>query len=162
MLPGSTIRTRQTTRQTGPDQYTMIPVLAKILKLLINEFSNNLNEALASSQDDDEPTDDEWEDEEEDEGLGMDNSSADQGLTGKTSNELMISQIVDSAFSTYQDDDDEEDPDAMADPIYNLNLKQYLTEFLGQFCAQPYFPHFVEHLAEPEKISIRSLGISVP
>ena len=37
----------------------------------------------------------------------------------------------------FQDeDDDEEDPDARADPMYGLNLKQYLTEFLHDFCKQ--------------------------
>ena len=41
----------------------------------------------------------------------------------------------------FQDeDDDEEDPDARADPMYGLNLKQYLTEFLHDFCKQAWMP----------------------
>ena len=43
----------------------------------------------------------------------------------------------------FQDeDDDEEDPDARADPMYGLNLKQYLTEFLHDFCKQAWMLEF--------------------
>ena len=41
-----------------------------------------------------------------------------------------------TCFYSQDEDDDEEDPDARADPMYGLNLKQYLTEFLHDFCKQ--------------------------
>ena len=47
-----------------------------------------------------------------------------------------------SLHSSQDEDDDEEDPDARADPMYGLNLKQYLTEFLHDFCKQAWMLEF--------------------
>ncbi len=33
------------------------------------------------------------------------------------------------------DEIDEEDPDVLADPIYNINLRQYLTEFFRRLAG---------------------------
>ena len=56
-------------KKNNPNQWTSIPLLAKIFKLLVGEFSDHLESALASSQDNDDsgPDDsdeEEWEDEE--------------------------------------------------------------------------------------------------
>ena len=67
----------------------------------------------------------------------------------------MTFQLLDPAYSAYfeDDDEDEEDPDARADPMYGLNLKQFLTEFLHDFCKQPYFPHFSQVRSKAHALS---------
>lgn len=77
-------KTRAATKKMGPEQYTTIPVLAKIFKLLVNEMANNLSDALASSQvdaeDDDEDNEEAWED--EDGGMDSGIGSASNGNDG--------------------------------------------------------------------------------
>ena len=55
-------------KKNNPNQWTSIPLLAKIFKLLVGEFSDHLESALASSQDPNDSgpdeSDEEWEDEE--------------------------------------------------------------------------------------------------
>ena len=136
-----------------PDQFTQIPVLVKIFKLIVNELSNNLIDALASDSESEESGDD-WEDEDLN---GMEHSN--QGNRSA----IELSKLLDHNNSIYQDEDDEEDPDALHDPIYTINLKQYLTEFLSEFCKQPYYlTHFAAHLTVAEKGSLASIGIQQP
>ena len=53
-------------KKINPNQWTNIPVLAKIFKLLVGEFSDHLESALASAQDNNdsgpEDSEEEWED----------------------------------------------------------------------------------------------------
>ena len=43
---------------------------------------------------------------------------------------------------------------------YRINLRQYLTEFVGEFTKQPYFmSHFGQHLNAMEKKALASIGI---
>ncbi len=61
-----------------------------------------------------------------------------------------------------EDEEDEEDLDVLSDPLYQLNLNHYLTEFLTQFCKQPYFPtHFAQHLTTPELRVLASIGAQI-
>lgn len=54
---------------------------------------------------------------------------------------------------------DDEDPDVMQDPVYHLNIQQYLTEFLQSFSQQPYFHVFLQHLNKQEKQVLESIGV---
>jgi hypothetical protein len=54
---------------------------------------------------------------------------------------------------------DDEDPDAMQDPVYHLNIQQYLTEFLQSFSQQPYYHAFLQHLNKQEKQVLESIGV---
>ena len=58
----------------------------------------------------------------------------------------------------YFDDAEEEDPDCKADPVYSLDIKQYLLNFLREFTAQPCFPHFAPHLNPAEQQTLQSLA----
>ena len=43
---------------------------------------------------------------------------------------------------------------------FRVNLRQYLTEFVGEFTKQPYFmSHFGQHLNAMEKKALASIGI---
>ena len=63
---------------------------------------------------------------------------------------------------SFDDDDGEEedDPDIINDPLYRINMRQYLTELISEFAKQPYFSsHFAPHLNVMEKKALTSIGI---
>uniref|UniRef100_A0A8C1PGP9 Importin 9 n=1 Tax=Cyprinus carpio TaxID=7962 RepID=A0A8C1PGP9_CYPCA len=62
-------------------------------------------------------------------------------------------------YDDYYEDDDEEDPDALKDPIYQIDLQAYLTDFLTQFAQQPCYSMFSSHLNEVERRVLQSIGI---
>ncbi|GCB75105.1 hypothetical protein scyTo_0020322, partial [Scyliorhinus torazame] len=59
----------------------------------------------------------------------------------------------------YYDEDDEDDPDTLKDPLYQVDLQAYLTDYLRQFAQQPCYTPFSDHLNEKEKRVLRSIGI---
>jgi len=147
-------------KKVNPDQWTNIPLLVKIFKLLVGDLSDHLENALASAQDDHndidsgaEETDEEWEDDD----------STEMNSTGRTFKQTELSRLLglNGTFDDEEDGEDEEDdPDALADPLYRINLRQYLTEFVGEFTKQPYFmSHFGQHLNAMEKKALASIGI---
>jgi hypothetical protein len=58
-----------------------------------------------------------------------------------------------------EDTGDDENPDALQDPVYHINIQQYLTEFLQSFSQQPYFHAFLQHLNKQEKQVLESIGV---
>ncbi|KZC12620.1 Importin-9 [Dufourea novaeangliae] len=135
------VRTRSKA-ESQPYQWTTIPVLAKIFKLIINELSNDL-EAVAANQDSSESDDDE-------EGDG-DNAFLDPGYETM----LLLEEAANEA------EEEEEDPELLEDSIYHLNLGQYLRDFLLNFSTHHCFPAFVQHLNIPERKVLGSLNINV-
>merc|ERR1711931_265946 len=119
------------TRVTGSsrrnEQWTQVPLLAKLLKLLICEINNIIEEANDGGESGDED-EDEWDDDSQE-------SDTDQ-TSGK---QLVDLSTLLAPAEDYLDDEEEDDPDCKADPIYNLDLKQYLVNFIREFSAQPYF-----------------------
>jgi len=61
----------------------------------------------------------------------------------------------DSTRSLY--DVEEEDPDCKNDPIFSVDIRQYLVNYLREFCHQPYFSHFAPHLTQQEASTLQSL-----
>lgn len=117
---------------------------------------------MANSQQDYEDSDSEAEEWDDDDDNGMNNPSE---RTGRSFRQTEISRLL-STNGLYGDDEDDEDededPDALADPIYKLNLRQYLNEIVGEFVKQPFFQeHFCVHLNEMEKKALSSIGISL-
>nr|XP_003701541.2 PREDICTED: importin-9 isoform X1 [Megachile rotundata] len=135
------VRTRSKA-ESQPYQWTTVPVLAKIFKLIINELSNDI-EAVAANQETDESEDDE-------EGDG-DNVYLDPGYETM----LLLEEAANEA------EEDEDDPELLQDSIYHLNLSQYLQDFLLNFSTHHCFPAYVEHLNIPERKVLTSLNINV-
>ncbi|KAF9431329.1 hypothetical protein BGZ76_000457 [Entomortierella beljakovae] len=109
----SRIVTRSRSRTT-PDQYTVTTVPVKIIRLLSTDLTNKIEEEedqAAESDYDDEDGDDDWEDE-DDGGQKKDKYS-------------LLSDILDANGIDFdgEDEEDEVDPDTLADPIYQLNMK---------------------------------------
>ncbi|XP_076236291.1 importin 9 isoform X2 [Calliopsis andreniformis] len=142
IFPGNEegVRTRSKA-ESQPYQWTTIPVLAKIFKLIINELSNVIEEIVASQESD------ESNDDEED---GDDNTYIDPGY------ETML--LLEDALNEAEEQED--DPDMLQDSIYHLNLRQYLRDFLLNFSTHHCFPAYVQHLDIPERKVLSSLNIN--
>jgi len=139
-------RSTRSSRQNKPEQWTEVPLLAKLLKLLINEIQNLMEENV--------DLDDESEDDEEWEGDSQDSEGS---LNTSNSKGIDLSKLLAPA-EDYLEDVEEEDPDCKADPVYSLDIKQYLLNFLREFTAQPCFSHFAPHLNQAEQQALRSLA----
>lgn len=96
----------------APDQFTVTTVPNKIIRLLAMDLTNKIEEDEDQSAEldfDDDEGDDDWEDEE-------DGRSREQFA--------FLSDVIDShGLDTEGDEEEEADPDIMADPIYQLNMK---------------------------------------
>jgi len=153
------IRTRSRAVKT-PDEWTNVPVLIKIYKLLINELSNQIEASsskLVDGEDDDE--DGEWEDVVEE---GDDDDDADFDVGRDDTLAGLLSQLAPSHMRGFEcDEEEEDDPDAAKDPISAIDLQAYLTDFLTSLSQQPCFPTFSQHHSESEKLILRTAGIQV-
>jgi len=139
-------RSTRSSRQNKPEQWTEVPLLAKLLKLLINEIQNLMEENV--------DLDDESEDDEEWEGDSQDSEGS---INASNSKGIDLSKLLAPA-EDYLEDVEEEDPDCKADPVYSLDIKQYLLNFLREFTAQPCFSHFAPHLNQAETQTLHSLA----
>ena len=137
--------TRVTRSSRRNEQWTQVPLLAKLFKLLVNEINNIIEEANDEVESGDEE-DDEFED---------DSQESDSSLTpGKG---IDLATLLAPAEDYLDDDQEEDDPDCKADPIYSLDMKQYLVTFIRDFSSQPYFSHFTPHLNTSEQDTIKSI-----
>ena len=84
-----------------------------------------------------------WDEESQD---SQDEGQAESGAQGLDLSKLLSGATSDSFLSEVED----EDPDWKSDPLYSVDLKQYLVTFLREFCQQPYFSHFAPHLNQQE------------
>ena len=98
--------------------------------------------------------DDESDDDEEWEGDSQDSEGS---LNVSNSKGIDLSKLLAPA-EDYLEDVEEEDPDCKADPVYSLDIKQYLLNFLREFTAQPCFSHFAPHLNQAETQTLHSLA----
>ena len=160
ITPGANTQSRtRSQKKSNPDQWTSVPVLVKIFKLLVQEITSNMDAALDCNS-----ADEESEDETNNGTNGLD--SIDAGADKM----VHLSDLLDAATAAkngtglgfFDDDglDEEEDPDALADPIYNINVCRYLTDFVSEFSRQPFFAaHFAPHLNQSEKTTLATIGV---
>lgn len=150
-IANDSARTRSQ-KKHNPDQWTSVPLLVKIFKILVSELSDHIENALASALDEEE-SDDEWEDENE----------MNSEMKPKKNGGTELSRLL----GTFQDDeedeeDEDDDPDALADPLFRMNMRQYLTEFITEFVRNPYFSnHFAPHLNLLEKKALGNININI-
>ncbi|KAK7789846.1 hypothetical protein R5R35_003757 [Gryllus longicercus] len=132
--------------QNQMDHWTTIPLLVKIYKLLVNELSNAMEASAAKTSEDLEETDEEWSGEEDEEGSCLEHRKKEKIFIGDDG---------------VDDDDAEDDPDILQDPVYHLNMQQYLTDFLQSVSQQPCFPVFSQHLNNQERQVLAAIGIAL-
>ncbi|XP_014471469.1 PREDICTED: importin-9 [Dinoponera quadriceps] len=135
------VRTRSKT-ESRPYEWTTVPVLVKIFKVIINELSVDM-EAVGAT-----PDTNESDEEEDDEGEEV---LIDPG----TENNILR---IDAADESY--DDADEDPELVHDSIYHLNMSQYLRDFLLNFSTHHCFPMYLQHLNVPELKVLNNININ--
>ncbi|PVD24404.1 hypothetical protein C0Q70_14886 [Pomacea canaliculata] len=144
---------------TNPDQWTMIPVLVKMYKLLINELSNQLEAAIARREEDAEEEDDD-DDNECDEGEDNDELECEEDVAGQS-----LSSLLDDFVGSYQgfglDEDEDDDPDTASDPVNQVDLQAYLTEFLQTLSTQVCYSMFSAHHNAAETQVLRAININL-
>ena len=91
-----------------------MPLLAKLLKLLINEMHNIIEEANDEGDSGDE--EEEWDD---------DSQESDSSLT-TNSKGIDLASLLAPAEDYLDAEEEDDDPDCKADPLYSLDMKQYL------------------------------------
>ena len=96
----------------------------------------------------------ESEDEDDEEWDNEDSQESDSSSTNNR--EIDLSQLLAPA-EDYLDDEDEMDPDSKNDPLYSLDIKQYLINFLREFSASPYISHFTPHLNPGEQETMKAV-----
>jgi len=137
-------RTRST-RASRPAQFSMVPLLAKLTKLLLMEVANLME---FGEDDSDEDYDSEGEIDSQDGSLNGSNG-------GK--NGVELSSLLDEGAELIDLEDEDEDPDAKLDPINAVDLKKYLISFLREFSSQPVFEHFLPHLNPTEALTLQHI-----
>ncbi|XP_072336822.1 importin-9 isoform X3 [Scyliorhinus torazame] len=151
------IRTRSKAAK-NPERWTNIPLLVKLFKLLIGELSSameaNLSRQSTAAEWNQDEVNDMWEDQDDD-----DDEDDDEGLAGQLLSDLLNPGAGVRYDDDYYDEDDEDDPDTLKDPLYQVDLQAYLTDYLRQFAQQPCYTPFSDHLNEKEKRVLRSIGI---
>ncbi|CAH1265152.1 IPO9 [Branchiostoma lanceolatum] len=150
------IRTRSKAA-SQPEQWTMVPVLVKLYKLLINELSSQIENNMsrqASAGGEDLDDEEGWDDDDDDD-------AGDEEAMGQTLSQLL--DVGGAGIYGYDDFDDEEedDPDAAKDELNQVDLQAYLTDYLQQLAQQPCHSAFLQHLTDSEKRVLASIGIPV-
>jgi hypothetical protein len=56
---------------------------------------------------------------------------------------------------------DEDDPEALSDPLMKIDLLEYLTQYLQSFSQQSCYSFFKEHHNDIEKDVLKQIGIIV-
>lgn len=140
--PNAGIVTRSRAKR-NPDQYTAIPLPAKIIKLLVSDTSNafvNEQAPIEEAESGDEEGGD-WEDVEDD-------------LFSSRNDINFLSEMLNQVDNN---DDEEDSPDLKNDPIYQTDMKAYLTDFFRN-CNTHNVNNFVEicqnQLNEEEKMTL--------
>lgn len=138
----SGIKTRSKTKAGDDTKWTSVPVSVKILKLLLAEIYNiqESNETNAHNQ----SLEDDEDDDDDENGAGGNGDFGPDGDSCTFHNE-------DSCDGFEEDDEDDEDEDWSSDPIFKLNMMEYLMNFIKDFQQTEYFIQFFDQLNEFEK-----------
>lgn len=129
------VRTRSKT-EAQPYQWTTVPLLVKIFKLLISEVKNDM-EDMSDNEDETDSEDDD-----------------DRGSYTDLGNEVILDQKCVEEWNV------DEDPDMRWDSIELLDIHQYLPDFLLNFSTHHCFPTYARYLTPIEQKVLNSLDIN--
>jgi len=150
-----------------------VPV--KIIKLLCTDLTNKIEEEYAGELDSDEEDDDSGEEYEDDEQheetveetpISRHTSGAAQNIAKGTSvrdQYAFLSDYLESQgrpldyFDAAEDEADVLDTDVLSDPIYQMDMKDFLVNFFQQ-CIQQNSPAFAECVAELSEVQKQTLS----
>ncbi|KAG0343942.1 hypothetical protein BG004_004876 [Podila humilis] len=161
VTPSSRVKTRSKAKST-PDLYASVSVPVKIIKLLSADLTSKIEEEAASGAGDKEEEDSDFDDDddEDDEESSFEEGDSTGGGNGskiKKYKYAILSHMLGSLqldmdgkeceVDGEDNDNDEDDPEVLADPIYQMSLKVYLVEFFRE-CIQQNSPTFAQSVAE--------------
>lgn len=152
------IQTRSKTKTSTP-QFTQIPAAVKIYKLLINELNHSLEEKEIGAGGDRGEEEGGWEDEEEDDEEAVDGQAVLSDLLA--SGDSGINDHLAYEFRDYCDDEEEEDdPDVKEDPIYAMDIGEYLGEMIRQLSTSGCHAELKTHLTPAEIAILNKIGVA--
>ena len=154
-----------------PEQWTRVPLVVKLFKILVLELQNQINtrkelEEDANFDDDDEDDDDDNTGQNHD---IDDPSEGDQRGDEGPSNRLKSNDDETTKYLERYDNllDDvfdyeffqEKDPDAFNDPLMQVDLLDYLKERLRLFATHAFFAVFQQHLNSIERGALQKIAV---
>lgn len=156
-------RTRSKTSKQ-PEQWTRVPLVVKLFKMLVLELQNQINtrkelEEDANFNDDDDEDDD---DNENVTDIKQDGDINESNVLKSTDDETtkylerydnLLDDVFDYEF--FQ----EKDPDAFNDPLMQVDLLDYLKERLRLFATHAWFAIFQQHLNIIERNALQKIAI---
>ncbi|CAG8449022.1 6245_t:CDS:10 [Ambispora gerdemannii] len=155
IISGSTrIMTRSQTRQ-NPDKYTSVPATEKIIKLLLSDLQNAIEiDSLKKPENEDQEDEEEAGDSDDDDGEWED---VDELSPFAPAEDYRFLEILDKSVDL---DDAENDLDIQNDPVYQMNIKEYLINFF-RHCASQNVNNFLQitekSLNQEEKLKLQSI-----
>ncbi|KAI7756236.1 hypothetical protein M8C21_007215 [Ambrosia artemisiifolia] len=149
--------TTRSKAKVSPDQWTLMPLPAKILAILADVLLEIQEQVLDDNQDSD------WEE------VEAGDPEIEQELlysSGTTSYSRPSNGYLDAlakAFNEDEDDGYDDDLLSAADPLNEINLANYLTNFLREFSQgdPPLFDHLCQSLTQAQKKAVQMLLLSL-
>lgn len=144
--PAEGIKTRSKAAQ-NPDQWTQIPLLIKIYKILIHELCSAAENHIDNRFDDEESSSE-----------GEDIDDDENHIDDDDNRAMAISAAIAECFEA-DSEDAEDDPDIIGDPVYQVDLKASLTQFLQSLSQLPCYSTFSQHHNSQEVQALRTIGV---
>nr|GMD27318.1 importin-9 [Ipomoea batatas] len=143
--------TTRSKAKTAPDQWTVIPLPVKILAILADSLIEIQEQALGDGDEDDD-----WE---EAEGGDIERDEALLFAAGSTSNSRPTYEYLNAMAKALNEDDDDgfdDDLHCSGDPLNEINLVNYLKDFLQKFChsSEALFHHLLKSLTRAQQEAI--------
>lgn len=154
-------RTRSKTSKQ-PEQWTRVPLVVKLFKILVLELQNQINTRKELEEDADFNDDDEDEDDDDDTEEKSGDQLNESNLLKATDDEAtkylerydnLLDDVFDYEF--FQ----EKDPDAFNDPLMQVDLLDYLKERLHLFARHSWFAIFQQHLNLIERNALQKISL---
>jgi hypothetical protein len=151
-----------------PEQWTRVPLVVKLFKILALELQNQINtrkeleEDMNFNDDDDDDDDNNPDDEDDSEEKPKEGGTTESNLLKSTDEETtkylerydnLLDDVFD--FEFFQ----EKDPDAFNDPLMQVDLLDYLKERLRLFATHAWFTIFQQHLNVIERNALQKIAI---
>ncbi|CAN4124710.1 unnamed protein product [Withania somnifera] len=144
--------TTRSKAKTAPDQWTLMPLPAKILALLADALIEIQEQVLVGGDEDSDWEEVQEGDIETDEALILSSSAI---PCGRPSHDYLDAMA--KAFDEDEDDGDDDDLLSGADPLNEINLVNYLVDFLKKFSHSEgaIFVHLLQNLTKAQHDAIQ-------
>ncbi|XP_030449726.1 uncharacterized protein LOC115672097 isoform X1 [Syzygium oleosum] len=151
LIQSATGITTRSKAKSAPDQWTLMPLPAKILALLADALIEIQEQAPVGDEEDDS----EWEEVEPVDG----DKDILRAAAAVSSDRPGYAQFEAMARVLDEEDGDDDDLSSIDDPINEVNLANYLVDFLLKFCAsnRNLFDHLCQNLTQSQRAAIQAV-----